>query len=99
MAASPADDLPPQTRAAFAALREKFRVGLPARWNEIEQAGDPAALCAALHRLAGAAGSYGFDDIGRAARTAEQLASEDRCAALDSAIEALRIALQAAARP
>ena len=69
----PADGLPPASRAVYEALRRKFVAGLPARWQEIEQAPDPATRAAALHRLAGVAGSYGYDELGQAARTAERL--------------------------
>ena len=75
MAPSPADGLPPAARAGFEALRQRFLAGLPERWREIETAPDGRALAAALHRLAGAAGSYGFDELGRAARAAEHLAA------------------------
>jgi len=76
---APADSLPPASRAGLEALRRKFVAGLPARWQEIEQAPDPAARTAALHRLAGAAGSYGYEQLGQAARAAERL-----CAGGDS---------------
>jgi HPt (histidine-containing phosphotransfer) domain-containing protein len=72
----PADRLPPASRPGFEALRQKFITGLPARWQEIEQAPDPAARAAALHRLAGAAGSYGYEELGQAARAAERLAAD-----------------------
>jgi HPt (histidine-containing phosphotransfer) domain-containing protein len=71
---APADSLPPASRPGYEALRRKFLAGLPARWQEIEQAPDAAARAAALHRLAGAAGSYGCDELGQAARAAEHLA-------------------------
>ena len=90
MAPSRADDLPPDVRAAYEALRAKFRSGLAARWREIEQAGSAAELAAALHRLAGAAGGYGFDTIGEAARAAERLAAEGPGAGLDRALAALQ---------
>jgi HPt (histidine-containing phosphotransfer) domain-containing protein len=72
---SPADDVPPGARAGYEALRGRFLAGLPERWREIEQAPDPAARTAALHRLAGAAGIYGCDELGKAARAAEHLAA------------------------
>ena len=75
MVRAPADGVPPAVRAGFEALRRKFVTGLPARWQEIEQAPDPAARAAALHRLAGAAGSYGYEELGQAARAAEHLAA------------------------
>jgi HPt (histidine-containing phosphotransfer) domain-containing protein len=75
VARAPADGVPPAARAGFEALRRRFVTGLPARWQEIEQAPDPAARAAALHRLAGAAGSYGYEELGQAARAAEHLAA------------------------
>lgn len=67
-----ATDLPPGTLAAFGALRERFASGLIDRWREIEGLhGETPAQSQALHRLAGAAGSFGFEDLGRAARAAE----------------------------
>jgi HPt (histidine-containing phosphotransfer) domain-containing protein len=71
----PADGLPPAAAAGFEALRRRFVAGLRERWQEIEQAPDAAARAAALHRLAGAAGSYGYAELGHAARAAEHLAA------------------------
>jgi hypothetical protein len=75
VAPSPADELPPAARGAFEALRTRFLAGLPERWREIDEATDPAARVAALHRLAGSAGSYGCHELGQAARAAEVLAA------------------------
>ena len=82
--ASPADGMPPAVQAAFQALRTRFLAGLPARWQEIEAAAPGAVRRDALHRLAGAAGSYGFEALGQAARQAERLcaAGADESAAL-----------------
>lgn len=66
----PAD---PARHAGFEALRRRFVTGLPDRWREIDAAPDPATRAAALHRLAGAAGTYGFSELGTAARAAERL--------------------------
>jgi HPt (histidine-containing phosphotransfer) domain-containing protein len=77
MARNPAENLAPATRERYEALRKQFLAGLSRRWQEIECAADPAARAAALHRLAGAAGTYGFDELGRAARAAERLADSD----------------------
>ena len=70
---SPAAGMPPAVQAAFQRLRGQFLAGLPARWQEIESALPGAAQRDALHRLAGAAGSYGFEALGQAARQAERL--------------------------
>lgn len=77
MARDPADNLVPSTRERYEALRRQFLAGLPIRWREIERAADPTVRTAALHRLAGAAGTYGFDELGHAARAAEYLADAD----------------------
>ena len=59
--------------AQFALIRARFVAGLPARWQEIEQAPDAPALHAALHRLAGAAGGFGCDTLGHLARARTQV--------------------------
>jgi HPt (histidine-containing phosphotransfer) domain-containing protein len=56
--------------AQFETLRRQFVAGLLRRQHEIEAAPDTAALHAALHRLAGAAGSYGYTALGQMACTA-----------------------------
>jgi HPt (histidine-containing phosphotransfer) domain-containing protein len=100
VAPSPADGLPPDARAGFEALRQRFVAGLPERWREIETAPDDRARIAALHRLAGAAGSYGFDELGRAARAAEHLAAAGNAPALAPALAGLhRLLRDAAADP
>ena len=68
----PASGQPPAVQAAFLKLREGFLAGLPQRWAAIQSAPSGAALQQALHRLAGAAGSYGCHALGEAARAAEQ---------------------------
>ncbi|MCP5284761.1 MAG: hypothetical protein H6933_07680 [Burkholderiaceae bacterium] len=83
--------LPPHARATFEALRLRFAAGLGARQAEIDAATDAVGRAAALHRLAGAAGGYGFADIDAAARHA--LALLERGAqgpALDDALLAVR---------
>ena len=72
----------PDFQAAIAALTAKFAASLPEkRQILIDQAErwktsrDPAALREAVaqaHKLAGSAGSYGFDPLGLAARHFEQ---------------------------
>lgn len=69
---SPAAGQPPAVQAAFLKLREGFLAGLPQRWAAIQSAPSDAALQQALHRLAGAAGSYGCSALGEAARGAER---------------------------
>lgn len=71
---------PPEVQAAFLALRDAFVAGLPQRWAAIEAATSDAVRRQALHRLAGAAGSYGFTELGQAARAAERALTEDAAA-------------------
>lgn len=68
----PGADQPLAVQAAFLTLREAFVAGLPQRWVAIEAAASDEQRRQALHRLAGAAGSYGFTTLGEAARAAEQ---------------------------
>ena len=91
VAATPADG----ASAAFDLLRAQFLAGLPARWQEITGA-DGRACRAALHRLSGAAGSYGCAAVGQAARLAEQAAAAGDTAALGAALASLRDELRAA---
>jgi HPt (histidine-containing phosphotransfer) domain-containing protein len=95
----PGDGLPPQARAVYEALRGKFREGLPERWREIAQAPEPAARTSALHRLAGAAGGYGFEALGQAARAAEQLSAGEPGPALAQALAEVRRLLDEACVP
>jgi HPt (histidine-containing phosphotransfer) domain-containing protein len=85
--------LPPQAQAAFEALRHRFLVGLPERWREIEDAPDDGARRAALHRLSGAAGSFGCPALGSLARDAEQ-APPGR---MDELLQALEVQVRATA--
>ncbi len=59
-------------QAGFAQLQARFLAGLPQRWSDIVQAPPGPLRDAALHRLAGAAGSYGLTALGEAARRAER---------------------------
>jgi HPt (histidine-containing phosphotransfer) domain-containing protein len=95
VAGSPADGQPAAVQAAFARLRERFVAGLPQRWQDIEAAEPGQALQDALHRLVGAAASYGLADLGQAARRAEGL-TRDLSAAAKPAQAAARHAPAAA---
>lgn len=68
------EGLPPAAVAQFRILQQRFVAGLPARWQEIDHAVSTTALQSALHRLAGSAGSYGFDGLAQLARRAEWVA-------------------------
>ena len=91
MAASPTDGLSLEARAQFLVLQRRFVSGLPSRWLEIRDASDGRSLQLALHRLAGAAGSYGFEQIGLCAREAEALAMQGAAVALTRALRALEL--------
>jgi HPt (histidine-containing phosphotransfer) domain-containing protein len=86
------DPAHPDFDAQFAALQRVFVAGLPARMLEISQAKDLDSLQAALHRLAGVAGSFGFAEMGHLASAAQVLsqASNDR----EDAIVRLLICMQ-----
>jgi HPt (histidine-containing phosphotransfer) domain-containing protein len=97
----PSAGLPAGVQAAFARLRGQFVAGLPQRWQEIQAAPTPALQQAALHKLTGAAGSYGLVAVGEAARRAEGLCggvaterAPDRATALSAALAQVRQALQ-----
>lgn len=90
---APADRraLPPHAQSTFELLRRRFAAGLGARQAEIDAATDAAGRAAALHRLAGAAGGYGYADIDAAARQALALVERGvQGPVLDDALQALR---------
>ena len=97
MARSPADGLSDPQRAAFEALRARFRAGLSARLAEIEGAAASERV-SPLHRLAGAAGLYGFDALAEVARQAERLAVDGPAEAFDAALDRVRAELRATIR-
>lgn len=86
--------LDPELAAQLEALRKQFASGLPTRLDRIDAAlaacrSDVSnltalsALVTALHSLGGAAGIFGFDELGKQARAAEQQVvqwGEGRCA-------------------
>ena len=99
VAHAPVDGQAPAVQAAFAQLRQRFVAGLPQRWQEIETAAPGPALEAALHRLVGAAASFGLVALGDAARQAETLARQPLpcdAGALASALADLRRCLDEA---
>jgi HPt (histidine-containing phosphotransfer) domain-containing protein len=64
-------------------LQRHFLDGLPARWTAIAlTARGSDAQRATLHRLAGAAGSFGYAALGEAARSAEGCSDADMDVAL-----------------
>ncbi|MCV2368890.1 Hpt domain-containing protein [Roseateles oligotrophus] len=81
--------------AAFGQLRQRFVAGLPERWQEIAAAPAPLQQ-AALHRLAGAAGSYGLPALGEAAKKAELSLEQGRLPDLEPALQELERMIAAA---
>lgn len=63
-------------QAEFENLRRQFLRGLAQRLVQLDSARDDAGRRAVLHRLAGAAGGYGFAELGQLARLAEQALRE-----------------------
>jgi HPt (histidine-containing phosphotransfer) domain-containing protein len=61
----------PTFESGFARLQAQFVAGLSQRRTDIDNA-NPAELEWELHRLAGAAASFGFGTLGELARRAEQ---------------------------
>jgi HPt (histidine-containing phosphotransfer) domain-containing protein len=78
--ASLTDGLDPELAARFEQLRQHFVAGLPQRLQEFSTAANAQTLEAALHRLAGAAGAYGYADLGILARETMQASSADNAA-------------------
>lgn len=72
MASSALDSLPPAARAQFALLQQRFVAGLASRRQEFSGGHVPQQMAAAAHRLAGAAGGYGFDALSACARDLER---------------------------
>jgi HPt (histidine-containing phosphotransfer) domain-containing protein len=83
VANEPADAVEPAAgqsqavQAAYVRLRTQFLAGLPQRWAEIVSTPPGPLRAAALHRLNGAAGSYGLMALGDAARQAELAGGAD----------------------
>ena len=94
--ASAIEGLAPQYQAQFLKIRQTFVAGLAQRLRNIAQAPNAQARYEELHRLAGAAGGYGFADLGMLARTAMQCAQDGPDAALQAALQQLADAVQAA---
>jgi len=66
--------------AKFKVLQEHFVAGLAVRWCAVSDAITPHELQAELHRLSGAAGSYGFEHLSQCARAAELLSNGHKAA-------------------
>lgn len=92
------DALPAGTEQAFLRLQLRFVDGLPDRWAAIEAAQDNAQRHALLHRLKGAAGSFGFIALSHAAQRAEEAASRADAWALGAALHDISTEIDVLAR-
>lgn len=92
------DPLPAGTEEAFLRLQLRFIDGLADRWAAIEAAQDDAQRQALLHRLKGAAGSFGFIGLSDAAHRAEEAAARADAIALGTALHAISTEIDALAR-
>ena len=63
--------------ALFEVIRRQFVAGLAERGRALDEAHTPQQLQAVLHRLAGAAGAFGYDTLGSMARQALQASEAD----------------------
>lgn len=68
--ANPPEGMAPAFAAQFLKIQKTFVAGLPQRMEDILRAAEPRARHVALHRLAGAAGGYGFATLSVLAREA-----------------------------
>ncbi len=68
--ANPPEGMDPAFAAQFLKIQKVFVGGLAKRLQDIQQAPDAQARHVALHRLAGAAGGYGFGALSVLAREA-----------------------------
>lgn len=75
MASALTEGLSPAQLDQFRVLRQRFVAGLPLRRLEIQNAPTWQARQAALHRLAGSAGSYGFERLHQVSLAAEHLSA------------------------
>jgi len=85
----PTDALPEGTALAYARMRERFIDGLAGRWADIVAAETDAQRHFLLHRMSGAAGSFGCNELGLAAGRAEAAAEAGDRDALALALDAL----------
>ena len=81
--------------AEFRAIQRNFIRGLPRRLEELQHAADDKQRHIALHRLAGAAGGYGFPHLGELARGAMQAMESDSKPVVDAALAQLALAIDA----
>jgi HPt (histidine-containing phosphotransfer) domain-containing protein len=88
------EGLDPAFAGQFAQIRKAFVLGLTKRLNDIQGADSPSDLHAALHRLAGSAGAYGFEALGLLARSAMQACERNDEDCLATVLEELQRTVQ-----
>ena len=84
--ASPPEGMEPAFAAQFLQIQQTFMAGLAQRLHDIQHATHAQARHMALHRLAGAAGGYGFPEL--------SLLAQEAMDAESGANELLQAALQ-----
>jgi Hpt domain len=84
--ANPPEGMGPAFAAQFLQIRQTFMAGLAQRLHDIQHATHAQARHMALHRLAGAAGGYGFPEL--------SLLAQEAMDAESGANELLQAALQ-----
>jgi len=89
------ETMDPDFAAQFRSIQLHFIAGLPQRLDEIRSAADSRQRYVALHRLAGAAGGYGFPSLGDMARDAMQAMDTNSGSMLDASLQKLALALEA----
>jgi len=91
--------MPPALAAQFEQIRRTFVAGLERREREIDGATGPQALHAALHRLAGAAGGFGYPVLGALAREALDAHESGNAPRLSTCLARLKAEMRKVARP
>jgi HPt (histidine-containing phosphotransfer) domain-containing protein len=90
------EGLAPAIQARFRVLQQAFVAGLAARQGELEAAATPQERQAVLHRLCGAAGSFGLERLSACARAAEALALSGSPEELAQALALLKAQIELA---
>jgi HPt (histidine-containing phosphotransfer) domain-containing protein len=82
----------------FQKIQRNFICSLPQRLKEIQHAVDDQSRYVALHRLAGAAGGYGFPHLGDMAMDAMRAMQPGSTTAMDECLTKLSRAMEAVIR-
>jgi chemotaxis protein histidine kinase CheA len=78
----------------FAALRDQFLNGLIGRWNTLSSTESLDVFATELHRLAGAAGLFGFLPVSELAKDAEAQLLQDAPVELQNKMNLLRLGVE-----